>query len=230
MFKKYFSKRKLEKEKLLEFGFVYDKNKKEYEYTGKFSDINMNLFIFLREDEEIEVKTKVIDLETDEEYVLYKLENSSGDFVNKIRGKIKEALDEILEKCFDEVKNLSQKNEIINYMKEKYSDEMEYLWEKSPTSSIVRRKDNQKWYAVFMEVSKKKLGIEIDENIDVMNVRIENHKLEEIFQINGYFPAYHMNKKNWISIILDGSITTNEILIRLDKSYNLVANNSKKKK
>ena len=36
-------------------------------------------------------------------------------------------------------------------------------------------------------------------------------------------PAYHMNKLHWISIILDGSMTDDDILHLIDDSYNLTA-------
>lgn len=36
------------------------------------------------------------------------------------------------------------------------------------------------------------------------------------------FPVYHMNKKNWISIILDSNIDFKILCNIIDESYNLV--------
>jgi predicted DNA-binding protein (MmcQ/YjbR family) len=35
-------------------------------------------------------------------------------------------------------------------------------------------------------------------------------------------PGYHMNKKHWNTVIIDGSIPDKEVLLWIDHSYNLV--------
>jgi predicted DNA-binding protein (MmcQ/YjbR family) len=44
--------------------------------------------------------------------------------------------------------------------------------------------------------------------------------LREMYE--AIIPGYHMNKKHWNTVILDGSIPAEEILIMIDDSYNLV--------
>ena len=41
-------------------------------------------------------------------------------------------------------------------------------------------------------------------------------------------PGYHMNKRHWNTIILDGSISDNEIFSMIDDSYDLVVKGLKK--
>ena len=36
-------------------------------------------------------------------------------------------------------------------------------------------------------------------------------------------PGYHMNKKHWNTVLLDGSVPEKEILLWIDHSYSLVA-------
>ena len=43
-------------------------------------------------------------------------------------------------------------------------------------------------------------------------------------------PAYHLNKRHWISIILDGSMTDEQILPLIEDSYLLTQTRSKKQK
>ena len=43
-----------------------------------------------------------------------------------------------------------------------------------------------------------------------------------LLEKKGYFPAYHMDKKNWISVELSENIDKNEILKLIDNSYNLI--------
>jgi predicted DNA-binding protein (MmcQ/YjbR family) len=34
-----------------------------------------------------------------------------------------------------------------------------------------------------------------------------------------YLPGYHMNKKHWLTVCLDGRVETKEILARVDESF-----------
>ena len=54
--------------------------------------------------------------------------------------------------------------------------------------------------------------------------RIEIFKPEQMNAMidkKRYFPGWHMNKKHWYTIILDGSVSTEEICSRIDESYRL---------
>jgi len=42
-------------------------------------------------------------------------------------------------------------------------------------------------------------------------------------------PGYHMNKKHWNTVSLDGSLTTKQIKEFIDHSYNLVKPKKKRK-
>ncbi len=229
MYKRGLKEKKINIEKLINYGFKYDEIQNTYIYKRKLMVEKMELVIIIKFLEDISIDIKVMDILINEEYVLYKVSSANGAFVTKVRQEVELCISDILKKCFEENSiNNKQKQKILNYVIEKYGDNPEYLWEKSPTSSIIRRRDNQKWYAVFLNVSSKKLGIEVERNIDIMNVRIEKQEVEKLLEKKGYFPAYHMNKKNWISISLEGEIEIQEILKKIEKSYNLVAKNKKK--
>ena len=43
-------------------------------------------------------------------------------------------------------------------------------------------------------------------------------------------PGYHMNKKHWNTIVVDGSVSTRQLMEWIDHSYDLVAGRSLKKK
>lgn len=46
-------------------------------------------------------------------------------------------------------------------------------------------------------------------------------KLEQTVDNKKYFRGYHMNKKNWITVCLDGSVSVNEIEKLIDESYEI---------
>ena len=108
---------------------------------------------------------------------------------------------------------------IIEYVRKKYGDELEFLWEKFPDNAIWRRKDNKKWYGALLTVSKRKLGIDSDEIIEIIDLRMKPEDIEKRVDMKKYFPGYHMNKKHWITICLDKTVPYEEICSRIDESY-----------
>ena len=58
-----------------------------------------------------------------------------------------------------------------------------------------------------------------------MNLKCEPEHAEVL---RSYYPAvlpgYHMNKKHWNTVVLDGSIAEAEVLSMIDDSYRLVVN------
>lgn len=53
---------------------------------------------------------------------------------------------------------------------------------------------------------------------------MDQEKIGKIVDNERYFAGYHMNKKHWITIKLDGSVNINEIYELIDNSYNLSKN------
>lgn len=84
-----------------------------------------------------------------------------------------------------------------------------------------RRKDNKKWYGALLTVSRRKLGIDSDEIVEIIDLREEPDVLEKLIDNTRYYSGWHMNKKHWFTVVLDGSVLPDEIFRRLDKSYML---------
>ena len=54
-----------------------------------------------------------------------------------------------------------------------------------------------------------------------MNVKIDEAKRDELHQIKGIYPAYHMNHRMWISIVLDETISDEKVMELVKCSFNL---------
>ena len=93
--------------------------------------------------------------------------------------------------------------ELENYIGDNYGAKAEYLWARYPTVAVFRRADNKKWFAVIMTIEKQKLGIDSDGLIDVVNLKIDRTCDFAFRGADGVYPAYHMNKQNWISVLLN---------------------------
>lgn len=105
-----------------------------------------------------------------------------------------------------------KREEIFNYIKEKYDVTPEYLWEDTPDAAIVRHKNNRKWFALIMHVK----------NEEYLNVKTEPRYSELLRNSYNYIiPAYHMNKEHWNTIIVSKDVDKTLLYELIDHSYEL---------
>ena len=214
---KYFENKSIDYEKLLKYGFILNGNNYVFE-----KNINNNCFKVIVEISKTNQTSKVLDLSTNDEYVLVDINNSTGEFVGKLKEEYENILNDIIVKCTTpNIFKSKQANEIIKYIKEKYNDDLEYLWKKFPNNAIWRNKSNNKWYGALLVISENKLGIESDKIIDIIDLRYQKDKIKEIVDNKKIFRGYHMNKDNWITIKLDESVDIKQIYKLIDNSYEL---------
>ncbi len=116
-----------------------------------------------------------------------------------------------------------QAEEIVTYVREQYGDELEFLWQKFPKNAVWRNKENQRWYAALLVIPRNKLaGQTSDEEVEIIDIRFQKNEALDFAESNdNVFPGYHMNKNNWITIVLDGGMETKQILDLLDHSYGI---------
>ena len=209
--------KKLNARKLIKYGFV--KSGAAYKYTTSILDGSFTLFITFTKDGALD--TRLEEQPSGEEYVLYKTD-AVGSFVGKVRSAIGDVIEDIAQKCFDNaVFKQAQTEAVIEYIRQKYGDELEFLWDRLPDAAIWRRKETNKWYGVVMAVAAKRLGLESDSMVEVIDLHIQPDKIDELLNDSRYLPGYHMNKKHWFSVVLDGSVHNEELFARIDESYRL---------
>lgn len=121
---------------------------------------------------------------------------------------------------------IMNRQEIFEWAKTTYGTEPDYPW--NDFNAVLRHKDNNKWYGVVLRVAENKLGLNGDRIVDLLNVKCDPLLIGSLRQQKGYFPAYHMNKESWISILLDGSVSMEEIENLLALSYQLTEKRKKK--
>ena len=210
--------KKIDFKKLEEFGFELIDNSYYYHTFLLKNQFKMSVKINL----DNSIFTEIIDMETNEPYVLHLLEMKRSGYSEKVYKAYSEILAKIQKECFeDEIFKANYTKEIVAYIKNKYGDELEFLWEKSPKNAVVRRKSSKKWYAVILTVSKRKLNLDSDEIIEVINLHNIVEEIKKLIDNKKYFPAYHMNKKYWCTICLDGTVELEEIYKLIDISYKL---------
>ena len=119
--------------------------------------------------------------------------------------------------------------ELEQFIIDNYNCNTDYPWIKYPSFEVFRHTNNKKWFALIMDISKDKLGLESNEIISVVNFKCDPILIGSLLREKGFFPAYHMSKNSWITVALDNSVDNDKIKMLLDLSYQLTADKIKKK-
>lgn len=113
------------------------------------------------------------------------------------------------------------REELIQYITETYTADPEHPWANEPDYTVFRHRGNKKWFALIMDISGDKLGLDA-ERISIVNLKNSPAMSGSLRSEKGIFPAYHMNKQQWISAVLgDGGADDELLKILVDMSYNL---------
>ena len=203
------------KEQLLQFGFEEEAEKLIY---GK--EILDSSFLIEIVFVDSQLLVEVYDLEFDEVYSLYGVDSAVGETVQNIREHVENLLSSILGLA-DESGKIS--SEIIDYCNEKYGENHVNPFKKHPDILAFVNEKN-KWYALLSDVEYNKLNknTDITTKVKILNLKYTTDKILDIIDNKNIFPAYHMNKKHWISIVLDKNIKLETIKELIDISFSLV--------
>ena len=213
-----FKNKKASIEKLIAYGFRAVDGK--YVYQTAISDGQFRLTVEI--DGNGDIETELFDVTSEDIYTLHLVEGAVGAYVGRVRAEYEQVLRDIEQNCFEtDVFKQDYTREILQYAREKYGDEAEYLWNDLPDAAVIRRKDNRKWYVLLMTVLPKRLGLDGNEPIEIVDLRFDVDELPLKIDGQRYFAGYHMNKRHWITILLDGSVPLAEILQYVDESYAL---------
>ena len=94
------------------------------------------------------------------------------------------------------------KQSFLEYCLSTYGTLPDYPFEEDFVTAVLRHADNKKWYALVMRLPRRKFGFDSDEIIDVVNLKIPTEMFGSFGAEDGVYPAYHMNKLHWISLLL----------------------------
>lgn len=121
------------------------------------------------------------------------------------------------------------RNEFINYVQTAYGVKGDNPWQKDPESTVFRHIGNRKWFAIVMRVKRSSLGLNGEELIDIVNFKCDKVMVGSALGNKGFYPAYHMNKENWITVALDESVPDEKLRMLVDMSYELTRKKLRRK-
>jgi predicted DNA-binding protein (MmcQ/YjbR family) len=119
-----------------------------------------------------------------------------------------------------------KKQDFFDICRDIYGAFPDYPFEDDFETAVFRHTDNRKWYALSMRISRRKFGIFSDETVDVVNMKLPIEMFGSFGEKDGVYPAYHMNKMHWVSVILPDA---SDKLVRFLLSISYEETRSKKR-
>ncbi len=209
-YKSYLKGFQADKNQLLKYGFVEKEGSFLFERTLKEENfkvvVQYNHSHFL---------VNVYDQSFGDEYILFGVKDAGG-FAGLIQEEVDTLVKDIRKKCFEE--NSHQKK-ILEYVEQQYQAILERPWEDTPECITIKTPKSHKWFGLIMQIPAKTLNLKGDK-VDVMNVKLNPEKIVHLINGKTYFPAYHMNKKYWITVLIE-DVEIEEIFKLLDESFSL---------
>ena len=111
-----------------------------------------------------------------------------------------------------------------------YPAEADHPWLSHPDFEVFRHSNNRKWFALVMDIPQSRLGLQGEDVVDVVNLKCDPILIGSLRGDTGVFPAYHMSKASWITVILDGSVPEEKLKMLLDLSYELTSTKKRRSK
>ena len=164
------------------------------------------------------MKADVVDGEG-EKFSLFYVTNP-GPFSSKIREEVEKILSSM-------IYSLSPKGEkvrdrVISLFLDKYGIEGEMPWSDDNTSIVFRSNKNKKWIGIMMDIPCSRLKLQGEERVDVINLKHTQSKIPSLIDNRSIFPAWHMNKKTWITVLLSSDLDWDFFSSLVEESRRLV--------
>jgi len=206
-------------DKLTACGFC----RSESGYEKRFPVMNEQYSALVTLSEDGAAAFRVFECETGEEYVPARVYGSTGPFVNRIHKECEAILKDITDRCFrTECFRWDQTKRILRSIKETYGAEPEFLWTSFPECAALRVPGKKSWFALAARIPGEKIGAGTEGTAEIINLKNEPKTVSALTGGNKAFPAYHMNKKHWYTVVLDGRIPDEELIALVKASYETV--------
>lgn len=209
-----FEKYRFVPQSALRFGFEVQGQKYIYKTAAK-SGIYLT---FVVDEAAGVIEVNAIDSEFNEVYQPFEVKNS-GAFAEGLRAVAQERLQVILDECFEDI---CARGRVLAYLRRKHGTEADYPFSDDDQTAVLRC-ENRKWYGIIMSVTYRQLGIDSDEPVDVMNIKLPPEKICALIDGHNWFSCYHMNKKYWVSVALTENVDFGELTALIDESYSIVS-------
>lgn len=202
-----------EETKLIEYGF--QKQNTGYAYT---IPLRSHEYYCLIQIDAKELSVDVYDAFDDELFLPFYVKRYQSAYLAEMKAEIDRAVNQIIAGCFT---ICDGKQILLSFARDYFHTASEYPWE-NLSHCVLKTANKQKWCAIFMRIPYKTLGMNRQGSVDIVNVKAEPQAVTQLIDNRHYFSAYHMNKKYWLTILLDRETDLEKAKALLKDSYSLV--------
>jgi predicted DNA-binding protein (MmcQ/YjbR family) len=227
-----FTRKRVKPEALSAYGFKREGSLWHYEETLPGGDFYARITV----DGRGTLEGKVFEKETGEEYLPVHVESFIGAFVGEIRLAYTKILEKIAESCFEEqCFAMSQTNRLAALILDKYGEAPDHPFAKAPECGVFRYPPNRKWYGLVMYIRKELLSGEKDNEasagqlVEIMNLKLGEERIADALKRPGIYPSYHMKQTNWVSVLLDDTLSDDEVMELIAISREFAVSSGKKR-
>lgn len=207
----YFYGYKFDFNKLLDYGFKSNKDK--YVFS---KNLDSNLLLKIEIDNYGCISFIIWDNDFNDECLSYNTSPTIKSLWNNVFDDIKDKC------CYKQKYKSDQANLVDKFIKDSFNVDAEFLWEKYPEFGVYRNMFNKKWFAIIMNIDYS--TIDKSKSGQVCVVDIKSNEIQNLLKQQSFYPAYLMNKNNWITMVLDNTISLEIIFNLIKHSYELVNN------
>lgn len=201
-------------DKLIEYGFKTENDR--LTWSKELPDDGMKIIV----EYDGTINGRIIDLSLNDEYTAFRVAGATG-YSAQIRQKYIGLLTDIRDHCCKkQYFRMPQAQRIGDYIFEAYGSAPEFLWPNIPSYAAFRQPGKKKWFAVMGSVPLSKVDREAKsaQPVEVINVKVDQERIKDYLSQTGIYEAFHMNKKCWVSIILDDTLPDDAIRGMIDDS------------
>ena len=210
-----FSHHSIVPEKLFAYGFSSEGDR--LVYSRELPDDGMKIIV----EYDGTINGRIIDLSLNDEYTAFRVEGAMG-YSAQIRQKYIGLLTEIRNYCCkNQYFKTPQAQRVSDHIFEAYGSSPEFLWPNIPSYAAFRQVGKKKWFAVMGSVPLNKVNREAQsiQPVEVINVKVDQDRIGDFLAQAGIYEAFHMNKRCWVSIILNDTLPDDAIHRMIDDSY-----------
>lgn len=218
---KVFARKRWRKQSMLDCGF----QEAGHDFLLEKDFMDGDFKAVLKVSDQGAVSGQVIDAMTGEEYNQLRRREADGAYVNMVRTAYEALLLEIASACCTDVLFASdQANRLADRIAEAFGVSPDYPFvhtARYQDYGVFRHRRNRKWFVLMMNVKRSVLEAGRDEMVDIVNLKIHPEEGESLCRLPGIYPAYHMNHRTWISVLLDDTVDDNRVMSLVKTSFDL---------
>ena len=168
-----------------------------------------------------ELELVVYDLAMEEPYTLFEVASASGALVTGLRQQVDDLLNRILGQ---QIQDNPLVERLVDHVATTYGLAPAHPFKRHPEIIGFKVPTVDKLFGIFLPVDYCRLDKTSTrtDQVLVLNLKGQPDQILERIDNFRYFPAYHMNKKHWFSVLLDAQTDWDLLTSLLAESYRLV--------